>query len=376
MDMKKKVMVALGSALALTAMGGSAQAMTNGYGWDDGNGAVSYYVTDLNGENSLTESERERLENLHKADMQEQLAYLEKYGVSYDATNDTIWYGGKTVRWLIDEKEDDLYTAIRMPEGTIDLYTVRADDYQLTGVRVATQEEYDEKTNADQEAYLTEENGEVNGSIEADDGSILWITDAGSQMEEDGSVTYRLSDGSVIYSYSEAGDTAVNGATEYSLEIEPDQEIRSYVIMEGSAAADGELEEIETDVSGTDGAAWSAPERDSEVEEETAIESMAVAEPGTKEWKEHEDKVRQYENAGIGYDAESGCWTWNGKAIYWLMDEDGSMYTNGSEEAKKHKIYVIVKRSEDGTIEEAKQMTMEDLMVQQMLRDADVKAGE
>ena len=33
-----------------------------------------------------------------------------------------------------------------MPEGEIDVYTVREDDYRLTGVRIATQEEYNQRT--------------------------------------------------------------------------------------------------------------------------------------------------------------------------------------------------------------------------------------
>ena len=38
---------------------------------------------------------------------------------------------------LIDRQIGDTYKSIQMPEGEIDVYTVREDDYRLTGVRIA-----------------------------------------------------------------------------------------------------------------------------------------------------------------------------------------------------------------------------------------------
>lgn len=166
--MKKRMITALlGGTVMLGAMGGSADAKT--YAYDLGDGSVRYIysepagkmytyvetdegVSEEDGEQGLTEQEKKDLENWHKADMQQAVAYVEKYGVSYDADNDSLYYQGKKVRWLIDKQFGDTYTALRMPDGEIDLYTERADDYRLTGVRIATQEEYDERTRSDQEA--------------------------------------------------------------------------------------------------------------------------------------------------------------------------------------------------------------------------------
>lgn len=46
-----------------------------------------------------------------------------------------------------------------------------------------------------------------------------------------------------------------------------------------------------------------------------------------------------------------------------LLDEDGSFYQNGSKDAKENKIYLIVKRDEDNSIREVKQITIEEVMV-------------
>ena len=45
-----------------------------------------------------TEEEKEKLSDWHKEEMRNELAYLECYGVTYDADSDTLYYQGKTVR--------------------------------------------------------------------------------------------------------------------------------------------------------------------------------------------------------------------------------------------------------------------------------------
>lgn len=40
--------------------------------------------------------------------------------------------------------------------------------------------------------------------------------------------------------------------------------------------------------------------------------------------------------------------------------EDGSLYQNGSRDAKAKKIYLAVERKDDGGIDEVKQVTIED----------------
>ena len=133
--MKRKIAALLmGTTLSVAVCGYSVQAMT--YGYDMG-GKV--FISEDSSSSNLTEEEKEKLSDWHKEEMRNELAYLECYGVTYDADSDTLYYQGKTVRWLIDRQLEDTYKSIQMPEGEIDVYTVREDDYRLTGVRIATQ---------------------------------------------------------------------------------------------------------------------------------------------------------------------------------------------------------------------------------------------
>lgn len=284
---RKMVMLLTGSALTLAMTVGSAQAKT--YGYDLGDGSSVYYFvgessvesyaeetgesTDAYDETMLTEDERQKCEAWHKASMQEAVAYVEKYGVSYDAENDRLLYNGQTVRWLIDEQIDDCYEAIRMPEGEIDLYTVRAADYTLTGVRQATQEEYDERTRQDE---MTEKQA-----------------------------------------YSSQGLVA---------------------------------------------------ESKENTENETVVEAI---EEGTGTWTgTGEEKKRAAEYARVGIiRGNNGSFLWNGKAIYFLLDEDGSMTVNNTSETKDEKIYILVTRNEDGSIKEAKQVTSEEILQEKMKKE-------
>lgn len=99
----------------------------------------------------LSQERKKELSDWHKEEMRNTIAYLEDYGISYDADQDLLLYEGKTIRWLIDRQIDDTMTAIQMPEGEIDVYTVRDSSWRLTGVRAATKEEYDQRTKEDEE---------------------------------------------------------------------------------------------------------------------------------------------------------------------------------------------------------------------------------
>ena len=79
-----------------------------------------------------------------------------------------------------------------------------------------------------------------------------------------------------------------------------------------------------------------------------------------------EIKIQEYKQNGIDLDSGTGSWMWHGKEVHLLMDEDGSYYQNGSKEAKDNKIYLIVKREDDGRIKTVKQITMEEVMAERI----------
>ena len=62
-----------------------------------------------------------------------------------------------------------------MPDGEIDVYTVREDDYRLTGVRIATQEEYNQRTKEMEalEAAAGRESSYVQEAVDTETGSII-----------------------------------------------------------------------------------------------------------------------------------------------------------------------------------------------------------
>lgn len=278
--MKRKIAALLmGTTLSVAVCGYSVQAMT--YGYDMG-GKV--FISEDSSSSNLTEEEKEKLSDWHKEEMRNELAYLECYGVTYDADSDTLYYQGKTVRWLIDRQLEDTYKSIQMPEGEIDVYTVREDDYRLTGVRIATQEEYDQRTKEMEalEAAAGKESSYVQEAVDTETGSSIHM-----------------------FAYDEETVTEAN---------------------DGSAT-------------------------------ETAEGTCVVGDDLNSEIK-----IQEYKQNGIDLDSATGSWMWHGKEVHLLMDEDGSFYQNGSKEAKDNKIYLIVKREDDGRIKTVRQITMEEVM--------------
>lgn len=340
--MKRKIIgVLLGITAATAACGSGAMAMTCGFDVD----GKTIYITEyqnpetavgstyengdeiseygISSSDYLSEEEKQRLSDWHKQEMREAVAYLEKYGVSYDAEKDLLLYQGKTVRWLIDEQIEGTMRAIQMPEGEIDLYTERGQDYTLTGVRVASQEEYDRRTKEDEEERAVREKIEL--EVEAGTGVEI-------EAESRGAASY----------------------TEEAADAEAGSIIHTFISEDIGVACED----------------TSAISRDISVQEQNAEE---VAE-GTCVYGNSDNsyemnkKIREYEQHGILHD-KNGGWTWNGKQVYLLMDEDGSFYQNGSKEAKDNKVYLIVKRGEDESIAEVKQVTVEEAMAERIARD-------
>lgn len=88
--------------------------------------------------------------------IQENFRYLEKFGVVYDKEEEAFFYKDKKIRWLIDELTgEDTQKCCHNEKGIIDVYTVRTDG-ELEGVRVADEEEFEEKTVRTETAVLVE----------------------------------------------------------------------------------------------------------------------------------------------------------------------------------------------------------------------------
>ena len=240
--------------------------------------------------------------------MRNELAYLECYGVTYDADSDTLYYQGKTVRWLIDRQLEDTYKSIQMPEGEIDVYTVREDDYRLTGVRIATQVEYDQRTKEMEalEAAAGKESSYVQEAVDTETGSSIHM-----------------------FAYDEETVTEANDGSATETAVETEDVVSNYAEQKDT---------VENAVETAEGTCVVGDNLNSEI------------------------KIQEYKQNGIDLDSATGSWMWHGKEVHLLMDEDGSFYQNGSKEAKDNKIYLIVKREDDGRIKTVRQITMEEVM--------------
>ena len=256
----------------------------------------------------LTEEEKKKLSDWHKEEMRNELAYLECYGVTYDADSDTLYYQGKTVRWLIDRQLEDTYKSIQMPEGEIDVYTVREDDYRLTGVRIATQEEYDQRTKEMEalEAAAGKESSYVQEAVDTETGSSIHM-----------------------FAYDEETVTEANDGSATETAVVTEDVVSNYAEQKDT---------VENAVETAEGTCVVGDNLNSEI------------------------KIQEYKQNGIDLDSATGSWMWHGKEVHLLMDEDGSFYQNGSKEAKDNKIYLIVKREDDGRIKTVRQITMEEVM--------------
>ena len=299
--MKRKIAALLmGTTLSVAVCGYSVQAMT--YGYDMG-GKV--FISEDSSSSNLTEEEKEKLSDWHKEEMRNELAHLECYGVTYDADSDTLYYQGKTVRWLIDRQIGDTYKSIQMPEGEIDVYTV-------TGVRIATQEEYDQRTKEMEalEAAAGRESSYVQEAVDTETGSIIHM-----------------------FAYDEETVTEANDGSATETAVVTDDVVSNYAEQKDT---------VENAVETAEGTCVVGDNLNSEI------------------------KIQEYKQNGIDLDSGTGSWMWHGKEVHLLMDEDGSYYQNGSKEAKDNKIYLIVKREDDGKIKVVKQITMEEVMAERI----------
>ena len=340
--MKRKIAALLmGTTLSVAVCGYSVQAMT--YGYDMG-GKV--FISEDSSSSNLTEEEKEKIregdfkvaisfhyggtawKTLHENGIRETLEkfgitvvavtdahfdpYLQGYGVTYDADSDTLYYQGKTVRWLIDRQLEDTYKSIQMPEGEIDVYTVREDDYRLTGVRIATQEEYDQRTKEMEalEAAAGKESSYVQEAVDTETGSSIHM-----------------------FAYDEETVTEANDGSATETAVVTEDVVSNYAEQKDT---------VENAVETAEGTCVVGDNLNSEI------------------------KIQEYKQNGIDLDSATGSWMWHGKEVHLLMDEDGSFYQNGSKEAKDNKIYLIVKREDDGRIKTVRQITMEEVMAERI----------
>lgn len=276
----------------------------------------------------LTAADDGKLDRAGSQQMKEDLAFLERYGVTYDAEEDVIRYQGRIVRLVIDAKPlvgcVVSYRGItdRADTAGIDIYTVRDEVGAVTGVREATEEEYAAKTQELKELDAASPEMSVDNYVMLPDGLAENEVSVGAYFE---SIMGEEPD--------ECGDSAV-------------EQVYEVTVKEGgkiSVSKEGE--------------------KDAEILAEGNDAIAETAEGYTSSWQTAEErkKIAEYERAGIGRSAKGG-WTWEGQEVYLLFDEDGSISSNNSDDTRDHRIYLYVSRNADGSLASVEEITGRDLL--------------
>lgn len=110
--------------------------------------------------------EQEKADQLRKEETAKQYSIYENYGLTYDTKADNFYYNGKLVRFFSDKLDSDNHynSFVRSNDG-VDLFAVRNAKYELIGIRLATQEEYDKRTESIKTANATTGGRSGNGGI-------------------------------------------------------------------------------------------------------------------------------------------------------------------------------------------------------------------
>ena len=182
----------------------------------------------------------------------------------------------------------------------------------------------------------------------------------------------------MTYGYDMGGKVFISEDSSSSnlTEEEYDQRTKEMEALEAAAGRESSYvqEDEDTETEANDGSATETVVVTEDVvsnyaEQKDTVENAVETAEGTCAVGDDHDseiKIQEYKQNGIDLDSGTGSWMWHGKEVHLLMDEDGSYYQNGSKEAKDNKIYLIVKREDDGRIKTVKQITMEEVMAERI----------
>lgn len=286
-----------GAALPLAA-----HAHTLGIASEEGVSTYRYYA-------APEEEDAERQLRAEKQQFKESLAWLEKYGVTYDLEEDAILYQGKTVRYLIDEQRELGGSAIySMPEGQVDVYTIRDETGAAVGVREATEEEYSQNSDL------------ISGAVGSFADEVAVAIDEGEEAALEGSYLFSCG-GEEVSVETESAD----GISE-----SPKQDdLKSFYIAEENGGSLRSTDVYEEEI------------------REQCSEGISYI-PSAEELAQERKREEEYAAIGITKD-DNGGWLWEGKSVYFLLDEDGSIHMNSTAKTNEERIYLFVSRDGEGT---------------------------
>lgn len=169
-----------------------------------------------------------------------------------------------------------------------------------------------------------------------------------------GTLALEGSDGKIVY-YSYSLENSGEGSMEALVDGEESDSVILHVQEDPDNAT---VTEEASDESETGDGSYSLPG-----------EAEAAAQDSASPGQEDPERVSEY--AGFDIGQEDGSWTWKGTQIRCLLDDDGSFYSNSSQEAVENKLYVYVSRKADGTIQSAEVVDGRELLEKMALADGE-----
>ena len=124
--------------------------------------SVSAQAFESSSEASADEQAKEEKER--KAAITEQYSIYSEYGLTYDSEKDRFFYAGNMVRYFSDKISEEHTNAFFYAEGTIDLNPVRDSSGKLTGLTVASDDEFAARTEKQAELETEFQNAGVENS--------------------------------------------------------------------------------------------------------------------------------------------------------------------------------------------------------------------
>ena len=98
---------------------------------------------------------------------------------------------------------------------------------------------------------------------------------------------------------------------------------------------------------------------------------QAFAVNADQEWEDdwEDSRRREYEGLGLVPNDNQGGYTWNGKQVFLIVDDNGSLSSYGFSNNKKERIYVHIVRDDSGKAVEAEVVSAKELLKELALQD-------
>lgn len=94
----------------------------------------------------ISSEEQEQEEKERREEIAEQYSIYEEFGLTYNKDKDRFFYNGNMVRYFSDAISEENTNSFFYEDGTIDLNPIRNSSGELTGLEIASEEEFAART--------------------------------------------------------------------------------------------------------------------------------------------------------------------------------------------------------------------------------------